>query len=131
MRVDINRLEKTHRYAKQNADNLKKAFQNLSQIKLETPEYIPDFNKPLSIREFEILHLASYGLSNNQIAEILALSSHTVKSHFDHIFNKLGVNNRTMAVGWAARHGLFNLIFLKPNASNGLRESQTDEDRIL
>jgi ATP/maltotriose-dependent transcriptional regulator MalT len=103
---NIKRPKKNYNYQKQNHDNLKQALQNLSLIKLDTVEYLPDYNKPLSIREFEILHLASHGLSNPQIADILSISSHTVKSHFDHIFNKLGVNNRTMAVIWAARQGL-------------------------
>ena len=95
-------------YDIQSAENLKQARQNIGQLEIDTRECLPDFSKPLTIREFEILHLASYGFSNPQIAEILSISSHTVKSHFDHIFNKLGVNNRTMAVGWAARHGFFN-----------------------
>jgi ATP/maltotriose-dependent transcriptional regulator MalT len=38
------------------------------------------------------------GKSNQDIAEILGLSFRTVKKHIEHIFNKLGVENRTAAV---------------------------------
>ena len=106
---DANPTLKNRIYHIQSAKNLRQAQQNLSKLKIESMKSLPDFTKPLTIREFEILHLASYGLSNPQIAKILLISSHTVKSHFDHIFNKLGVSNRMMAVGLAARHGLFNL----------------------
>jgi DNA-binding CsgD family transcriptional regulator len=102
---EIKRGKKAHNYQIQNYNNLKKAIQNLSKITVVNHYSLPDYNKPLSIREFEILHLASYGLSNPQMADLLSISAHTVKSHFDHIFNKLGVNNRTMAVLWAARQG--------------------------
>jgi ATP/maltotriose-dependent transcriptional regulator MalT len=93
-------------YHNQSALNFKRAIKNLKHIDLQDQKCHPDYNKPLSVREFEILYLASNGLSNTKIALILSISSHTVKSHFDHIFNKLGVSNRTMAVYWAAQHGL-------------------------
>lgn len=51
-------------------------------------------SKPLSVRECEILHLSAKGLSNAEIASLLCISRHTLKSHFDHIFNKLGAANR-------------------------------------
>lgn len=86
-------------------NNVNRARQNLSHINFDDLRCRPDHNKSLTIRELEILHLASNGLTNPQMADILSISIHTVKSHFDHIFNKLGVGNRTMAVVWAAKHG--------------------------
>ncbi len=61
---------------------------------------------PLSSRELEVLCILAEGSSNNQIAAMLNISPHTVKSHIIHIFNKLGVNDRTQAAVWAARHHL-------------------------
>jgi ATP/maltotriose-dependent transcriptional regulator MalT len=37
------------------------------------------------------------GLTNVEISQTLSISQHTAKSHVIHIFNKLGVNNRTQA----------------------------------
>ncbi|HKI49529.1 MAG TPA: LuxR C-terminal-related transcriptional regulator [Desulfobacteria bacterium] len=61
---------------------------------------------PLSARELEVLCILAEGTSNNEISHMLNISPHTVKSHVIHIFNKLGVNDRTQAAVWAARHHL-------------------------
>ena len=61
---------------------------------------------PLSARELEVLCILAEGTSNNEISRMLNISPHTVKSHIIHIFNKLGVNDRTQAAVWAARHHL-------------------------
>ena len=46
----------------------------------------------------QVLSWIAKGKSNQDIAEILRLSFRTVKKHIEHIFNKLGVENRTAAV---------------------------------
>ena len=58
----------------------------------------------LTDREIQVLRLVAEGATNIEISEILSISPHTVKSHVIHIFNKLGVNDRTQAAVWAARH---------------------------
>jgi DNA-binding NarL/FixJ family response regulator len=65
--------------------------------------------EPLSARELEILHLASKGISNKQIANELCLSARTVQAHLGNIFNKLGVGSRTEAVLYALKRGWFSL----------------------
>lgn len=60
----------------------------------------------LTARELEVLSLMAEGYSNLDIASILSLSPHTVKSHTVHIFNKLGVNDRTAAAILASRLNL-------------------------
>jgi DNA-binding NarL/FixJ family response regulator len=60
----------------------------------------------LSRRETEILRLIAEGYTNLQISELLSISQNTVKSHVNHIFNKLGVNDRTQAAVLATRYHL-------------------------
>lgn len=60
----------------------------------------------LTERELEILRLVAAGRSNGQVARMLWLSEATVKLHLSHIYDKLGVNNRTAAAAWAHAHGL-------------------------
>jgi PAS domain S-box-containing protein len=62
--------------------------------------------RPLTEREIEVLRLAAEGLSGPAIAEQLVLSPATVKTHFEHIYEKLGVGDRAAAVAQALRTGL-------------------------
>jgi PAS domain S-box-containing protein len=64
--------------------------------------------RPLSERETEVLRLAAEGMSGPDIAERLVLSPATVKTHFEHIYEKLGVGDRTAAVAQALRSGLIH-----------------------
>lgn len=54
----------------------------------------------LTNREMEIITLLSAGASNQQIAEKLFVSEHTVKSHLYNIFRKINVHNRIQALNW-------------------------------
>ena len=63
----------------------------------ETPGS-PSFTDPLTPREREILHLIADGFSNQEIADRLYVGVSTVKKHINHIYDKLGVKNRTQAV---------------------------------
>ncbi|MDA0161350.1 LuxR C-terminal-related transcriptional regulator [Solirubrobacter ginsenosidimutans] len=62
--------------------------------------------RPLSNRELEVLTLAAEGYSGPQIAEELFVSPSTVKTHLEHIYDKLGVGDRAAAVATALRTGL-------------------------
>lgn len=53
------------------------------------------YNKPLTIRETEIVELVIKGLSNQEIADTLFISLYTVKIHIGSILKKLDVKNRT------------------------------------
>jgi ATP/maltotriose-dependent transcriptional regulator MalT len=61
---------------------------------------------PLSTREIEVLGLIAQGGSNQQIAERLFISLHTVKTHARRIHSKLGVERRTQAVAMGKKLGL-------------------------
>ena len=63
----------------------------------------------LSNREVEVLQLVAEGASNREIANSLHISQATVKSHLIHIFDKLGVSDRTAAVTVALRRGILSL----------------------
>jgi DNA-binding NarL/FixJ family response regulator len=60
----------------------------------------------LSPREREVLALVADGRSNPEIARALYLGEATVKTHLLHVFEKLGVNDRTRAVTRAMELGV-------------------------
>ena len=60
----------------------------------------------LSPRETQVLKLVAEGQSNPTIAATLFLSEATVKTHLLHVFEKLGVSDRTRAVTRAMELGL-------------------------
>jgi two-component system, NarL family, nitrate/nitrite response regulator NarL len=60
----------------------------------------------LSDRESQILALLAEGLSSGEIADELAVSGTTVKSHLRHLYDKLEVSDRAAAVARAMRSGL-------------------------
>ncbi len=51
----------------------------------------------LTRREREVLGLLSLGRQNKEIALVLRIAEHTVEQHLRHIYEKLGVGNRTEA----------------------------------
>ena len=58
----------------------------------------------LSRRENEILGLLARGTTNEEIADAMFISRHTVKNHLQRIFRKIHVHSKTQAALWAARH---------------------------
>ncbi|TVP43245.1 MAG: DNA-binding response regulator [Halomonas sp.] len=76
----------------------------------------------LTNREMEIISLLSNGFSNQQIAEKLFVSEHTVKSHLYNIFRKINVHNRIQALNWIHQ----NLGPILPNIeiSRGLQNQK-------
>ena len=65
-----------------------------------------DGDSPLTPRESQVLTQIAHGLSNKEIAEVLAISVETVKEHVQNLLRKLAVNDRTQAAVWAIRQGL-------------------------
>ena len=63
----------------------------------------------LTPRQMEILQSLARGLSNEDIAREFGLSKAGIKFHLLSIFRKLGVANRTEAVGYASRKHLFQI----------------------
>jgi len=63
----------------------------------------------LTSREREILGLLADGMVNKQIAARLGISTNTVKTHLELLFDKLDVSSRAEAVATAVRRGLLLL----------------------
>jgi LuxR family transcriptional regulator of csgAB operon len=61
-------------------------------------------SEPLTPRQIQILAQVSIGATNDEIAETLYLSPHTVRTHLHNIFKKINVPNRTQAALWAAKN---------------------------
>ena len=60
----------------------------------------------LTEREVEVLQLLAFGYTNRDIGRRLYISPDTVKTHLEHIYQKLGANDRTAAVAEAFRRSL-------------------------
>lgn len=60
----------------------------------------------LTPREQEVLALLAEGKSNDEIAELLTISAHTVARHRENLMAKLGLHSRSELVKYAIRKGL-------------------------
>jgi two-component system nitrate/nitrite response regulator NarL len=74
----------------------------VSEIRLRKQDDAP----ALTPREQEILHLIAAGKSLPEIAKELYLGLTTVKTHVQHLYEKLGVSDRAAAVASGMRRGL-------------------------
>jgi DNA-binding NarL/FixJ family response regulator len=79
----------------------------LTKVFLDEVRFMPkDNGSPLSPREVQILQHIASGSSTKEVARDLGISVHTVKTHLERIFDKLGANDRAQAVAIALRMGL-------------------------
>lgn len=91
----------------------------LREMQIRQPGMLPTFQPPvpspvrhepacrlLSLRELQVLGLVAQGCSNQEIADRLFISLHTVKTHTRRINRKLEVKRRTQAVARAKMLGL-------------------------
>ena len=60
----------------------------------------------LTSREKEVLELLVKGCSNEEIAEVLSISKHTVARHRENLMRKLEIHSRTDLVKYAIRKGI-------------------------
>ncbi|NOZ87131.1 MAG: response regulator transcription factor [Deltaproteobacteria bacterium] len=73
--------------------------------KADVAEEVPK----LTNREREVLELIAKGLSNKEAARVLGVSRATIRTHLEHIYQKLDVTNRVEAITEGLRHGLIEL----------------------
>ena len=57
-------------------------------------------------REIDVIRYLSQGLSNAEIAQKLFISVHTVKSHLESMYEKIGINNRVQLIVYSFKIGI-------------------------
>lgn len=87
------------------AHKVLRAFENPPAPKVEAGQALPPSDL-LSQREREVLRLMVDGASNKEISEKLIISISTVRTHVEHILEKLAVTGRTAAAVKAMKEGL-------------------------
>ncbi|MCK5681728.1 response regulator transcription factor [bacterium] len=70
----------------------------------DSHDFMTTLSVSLSAREKEVLVEIGGGSTNDQIADHLCISQHTVKSHIYRIFRKINVPNRLQAALWASKY---------------------------
>jgi DNA-binding CsgD family transcriptional regulator len=86
--------------------NILGIFNDFDEYLLEENKKLRDNIDKLSKREIEILSLIAAGMSNNDIANALYITTNTTQWHISHIYSKLGVKSRTQAVLKARESGI-------------------------
>ena len=71
-------------------------------------EMLDPYNS-LTAREREVMQLASEGLSNNDIADQLSISTRTVEQHRQNMMNKMDFKNQTDLIRFALKRGILPL----------------------
>lgn len=66
------------------------------------------FNSRLSAAEVRVMRLVYDGISNDEIAERLYISPHTVKNHIKSVYLKLGIHEKSEFIQYAHNNNLFN-----------------------
>jgi DNA-binding NarL/FixJ family response regulator len=82
------------------------AIQALIREQLQRMREDGDRFGPLTPRELEVVKLIAEAYSNEEIAEQLFLSKHTVERHRANILEKLGMHDRVQLTRYAVRRGL-------------------------
>ena len=85
---------------------LSRAIQTVVDSTPPEPEPTTLPTEALSEREIDVIKLIASGMNNASIASTLNISVPTVKTHVQHILQKLNVSDRTQAALWAMRAGI-------------------------
>ncbi len=63
----------------------------------------------LSGKELDVLHELAHGRTTDEVAELLYVSPHTVRTHVKNTMRKLRARTRAQAVAIALRDGVLEL----------------------
>jgi predicted ATPase/DNA-binding NarL/FixJ family response regulator len=86
---------------------LEQAVGLLEALTVALPDGVPPTGG-LSPRELEVARLVAQGLTNKQIATDLVVSAATVRSHVEHILDKLDLRSRAQVAVWVSQQGLLS-----------------------
>ena len=67
----------------------------------------PKFNSRISDAEMRVMKMIYEGCNNEEIADRLYLSPHTVKNHIKSVYIKLGIHEKSEFIQYAYRNNLF------------------------
>ncbi|WP_434277988.1 response regulator transcription factor [Acinetobacter sp. CE-15] len=102
--ISLIRHKEKGRFTKEELDLLQ-SYHNFTNhyLKQELTKDTPQNRFPLDLhhmtkKEQEIIKLICAGKNNEQIAQMLFISMSTVKTHIQHIFQKIGVNSKHQLV---------------------------------
>ncbi|MEU1295271.1 response regulator transcription factor [Streptomyces sp. NPDC005840] len=79
----------------------RRLLERLSEPQASAVTEVPEAPDGLTTREVEVLVLIAEGLSNQEIARALNVSTATVKTHINNLFAKTGLKDRAQAVRYA------------------------------
>lgn len=91
------------------ARHVLKSFSELASSGQQDPSIAPEDVPRLTRREDDVLQCIARGFKYNEVAEMLDMSVHTVRSHIKHIYKKLEVGSRSEAVYEAVKLGIVTL----------------------
>jgi DNA-binding NarL/FixJ family response regulator len=72
----------------------------------DSPPGSPGDLKRLTGREIDVLRLLADGHATSQMAEALHVSTHTVRTHIQHVLSKLDAHSQLQAVAFARQRNL-------------------------
>ena len=87
----------------------RKLLQHFKPASQNPHHHSEPYRRSLTERELECLQIVAKGLSNTEAASVLGLSKATVRTHLEHIYQKLDVGNRVEAVTEGLRQGLIGI----------------------
>lgn len=77
------------------------------ECRFENVVCFPKFNTRLSDAELRVMRLVYEGVGNEEIAERLYLSPHTIKNHIKSVYAKLGIHEKSEFIQYANKNDLF------------------------
>jgi DNA-binding CsgD family transcriptional regulator len=72
-------------------------------VRPEQPSAVPDTSFELTPRQHEVLRALRHGCSTEQMADMMGITTETVRNHVRRLFRTLGVHSRLEAVALAQR----------------------------
>ena len=95
---------------RRDAELLKRTHQLIRENLIKTPAAPESMLSVLRPRERAVLELYAGGMGAKEIAELLVVSPHTVRTHVKHAFRRLGVHSRDEAAEIVKAEDVYRLL---------------------